>query len=148
VAIERRNPLPVGRYWIDIFEFNSTAWKTWLSVAGDSVRVEVTESHPTTSQEGVDYPAREWFVFRVLRPVAWPKDAGLGLPTIADDSTSSSSDTVVRPDPEVDVTDSHPLDAALDAAGSVARSVGTAITIVAAVVAVAVVVSFGRQRAK
>jgi hypothetical protein len=101
MTIERRNPLPAGRYWIDIFESGFTAFQSWLSNNKSSVRVETTEDYPAAG----DAPARQFYIFAVSAPTAWPSDRGLGLPSIATSNVTSSSDTATRPDPPPDVVD-------------------------------------------
>lgn len=92
-AIQRQvNPLPEGRYWIDIFgAAKRTAFLEWRAKHKDSVRVRGTE-------ENAGPPLHAWFLFVVDHPVPFPP--GLGYPTIADASVKSKDDTVQRPDPE------------------------------------------------
>lgn len=92
-ALERRNPLPPGRYWIDLFEKDSPAWLAWR--ARNNVKIEVTEHFSSD-------PVRDFIIFRVDAPVPWE---GPGFPTIAPASVQSSSDTLDRPPPEKDPLD-------------------------------------------
>ena len=68
MAIERRNPLPPGRYWVDVFDRIGTAgafkgqneqqaFRNWLRAFAATVKVEVTETHDTD-------PPRDFYVFR------------------------------------------------------------------------------------
>ena len=91
-ALERRNPLPPGRYWIDVFEQHSAAFAAWLGRQAGKVRVESTERFAANAGG----PAREFVLFQVLEGVPWE---GPGLPTIADAGVRSSADTVERPPP-------------------------------------------------
>jgi hypothetical protein len=92
MALERRNPLPVGRYWCDVFEDRWFSFESWinLNVQLGSLKVLNQENH-----EDEDQP-RRWYLFEVLQPnsVAW---LGPGLPTIAEKGIEHSDDTVQRP---------------------------------------------------
>lgn len=100
--LERRNPLPVGSYWIDVFGSKIPAfdaWRTAFSPTG--VKTRVTESFPATDTQ----PARNWYKFDVT-DIPPPWDAvTFGFPTIADASIQSSADTVQRPDLPLDPLD-------------------------------------------
>jgi hypothetical protein len=98
MAIERRNPLPAGRYWIDISKepVPLGTWQGFLAASSGFVHVDSTE----------DDPAYSWFLFTTTKPLVWPE--GIGSPNIADQSVTSRSDTVDRPDPEPDFTDQIP----------------------------------------
>jgi hypothetical protein len=114
-ALERRNPLPPGRYWIDLFEKDSAAWLAWR--ARNGVKIEVTE-HFNSS------PPRDFIIFRTDTPVPWE---GPGYPTIAGATVKASEDTGQRPPPTKD-----PIDAITDIVTSpTAKVVGTALGIVA-----------------
>lgn len=121
MGIERRNPVPPGRYWIDIFESGFSAWQTWLASNRSTVRVESTEEHPAAG----DAPARQFFIFSVSAPILWPENRGLGLPSIADPGVSSSADTVVRPPPPGGV-----IDQLGDAVDSISSGVKTVVVVV------------------
>ena len=96
--IERRNPLPVGRYWIDV-STDPVATGTWLGfldAAKGFVHVENTESDPDFA----------FSIFTTTKELVWP--SGIGQPTIAPASVKSRADTITRPDYEPDVTDQIP----------------------------------------
>lgn len=99
MTLERRNPLPVGSYWVDVFGDKVPLFDGWLTAMHPiGVRTEVTEQFPATD----DFPARTWYKFSVTQPIA-PWDAKtFGFPTVADASIKSSSDTVQRPDLPLD----------------------------------------------
>jgi len=69
LTLERRNPLPVGYYWQDVFEDQSQAFGEWLRKNRGAVVVRETEG---------ENPA--WVKFEVREPVPWE---GPGLPTVA-----------------------------------------------------------------
>lgn len=134
--LERRRPLPAGRYWLDVFEPKRITWEVWQRVMSrdepDSpapMRVEVTEHFDSDGSS----PSRDFVIFRTARETVWVED--LGSPTVAGEDIHSSADTVQRPDPEPD-----PLDAIREGAKGVAGSVGTATMVVAGVVAVGLAV--------
>lgn len=91
-AIERRNPLPAARYWVDVFAPDAEAFGAWLSSNAATVHVRTTEHF-----DAIDgAPSRDWVLFDVNAPTPW---SGPGLPTIAQAGVTSSSDTATRPDP-------------------------------------------------
>ena len=90
MAQERRNPLPVGKYWVDVFEPDWAMFTDWLDRNRGIVRVLVNETHSDET------PKRVWYLFEVnggpggeFLPV-WD---GPGFPTIAGTGISSSQDT-------------------------------------------------------
>lgn len=128
MTVETRNPLPAGRYWIDVSK-EPTSLGTFLGFldAGKSfVHVEVTEDDPDFS----------WYLFATTKDLVWPSN--IGYPTIAEKNVKSRADTIQRPDPEKDVLDQIP--SASDIAGSVTGALSKSFTLVAAVVAVAIAI--------
>lgn len=89
MAIERRNPLPTGRYWVDVFDPHRRAFKEWLE--DNHVTVEQTKEYETNT------PLGTWYLFSVSEPVQWE---GPGFPTIADASVQSHDDTAQKAPPE------------------------------------------------
>jgi hypothetical protein len=98
-ALQRANPLPPGRYWVDVFETDSPAFSSWLAVNRATVNVVSTEHF----DQNAGGPARDWVLFQITGPTPWN---GPGFPTIADPSVTSSSDTAERPPPAPDPTTS------------------------------------------
>lgn len=101
-AVQRANPLPAGRYWVDVFETDSPDFSSWLGANRSTVSIVSTE-HFDANAGG---PARDWVLFQVSAPTPWN---GPGFPTIADASVTSSSDTAQRPPPAPDITTLDPL---------------------------------------
>lgn len=91
-ALMRTNPLPVGRYWLDVFGDNRDKMASWVTSGGSSVQVQDTESF----DENSGGPARDFYIFKVLAPLAWDA-VTFGYPTVADSSVNSSDDTVQKP---------------------------------------------------
>lgn len=92
MAIERRNPLPVGSYWQDIVYDRLAGFDQWLRRYPETVRVDATEE-----REGAEgSPSLTWYAFSVLSPTPWE---GPGYPTIIPAGTrvTSASDVVQRP---------------------------------------------------
>jgi hypothetical protein len=89
MAIERRNPLPTGQYWVDVFELgkDSSPFEDWLSKHADSIHVDKREAFLS---EG-----RVWYMFTVLSPTDWE---GPGYPTISKGETSPE-ETAQEPPP-------------------------------------------------
>lgn len=106
MALERRNPLPPGRYWLDVHGPRSDAegpqrdrnvhFGIWKSRNSDAVHVEKTQSFPDED------PPRNFVIFRTIKEIPWGPEMAdvLGFPTIATDDVQSSDDTVQRPPPE------------------------------------------------
>lgn len=93
-AVQRQNPLPAGRYWVDVFAPDTDTFGAWLSSNKSTVTVRNTEHFDSS-------PVRDWYLFDVTVPTPWN---GPGFPTIATTDVTSSADTVVRPDPPPSVT--------------------------------------------
>ena len=95
-ALERRNPLPAGKYWIDIFEPKRAVWQNWVNKAGASIHILSTESFEAIG----GYPARDWLLFETSQPLMWDIAVDIGWPTIAGPQVHTSDDTVDKPKPE------------------------------------------------
>lgn len=87
MATERRNPLPAGRYWLDVANAKAPIFDGWLEAFKASARVENTEASPET----------QFYIFSTTAPLVWLGPV-LGFPTIAPASIRSKADTVQRPD--------------------------------------------------
>lgn len=97
--LEKSDPLPPGRYWIDIFQPNLAIFQAWFLTAQDVV-IENQESFEADDEGG--YPARTWYLFVVKTPVAWGlagkgSPPRIGWPTIAGPGVHTSDDTVQKP---------------------------------------------------
>lgn len=99
MAVERRNPLPPGTYWIDVFGENRLAFSAWRAANAEHVKIASTESFDSD-------PPRDWVKFEVSAPVEW-EALRFGFPTIIGEGAKveSSADTVERPAPERDLFD-------------------------------------------
>lgn len=128
-TLERRNPLPPGSYWIDVFGLNIPKFDNWLKAfSGLGVRTDATQQFEATT-----VPARRtWYKFTFTppfegAPVTW--DTTFGFPTIADASIRSSEDTVSRPDLPID-----PLDELSNWTNSLEQKLGGSLGSIAGVV--------------
>lgn len=119
-AIERRNPLPVGRYWVDVFTSKEAAFQNWLRAHKAEVQVISAETFEPID----DYEGRVWRLFKTTAPVPWE---GPGLPTIAGPDVNSSADTAQRPPKEKDPLDT--IDVSLDRVKKTAWIVGAVVVV-------------------
>lgn len=78
MALVRQNPLPVGRYWIDIPQQYIKDWQDFLRTMNRGIMVEQTKEHLNTDGTGVTS-----YLFRNTNPLVpwnylyfgWPNDA-------------------------------------------------------------------------
>lgn len=142
MAIERRRPLPVGRYWIDVLEVSKNKWLGWRDAfvpKGDAF-VEVTEDIPATS----DSAARQFVIFNTKKELVWPDDMGIGV-NVAGPEIRSSADTVKG----VDLTPSFELPTAQQITAGIERTlIGLAVVVGIAVVGGVVIVAMGNRRGR
>lgn len=117
--LEKANPLPVGRYWIDVFDAKKSVWDAWLATANiatdpttytgpsDRVQVKKIEYYESFEDNGQTYPGRYWILFKVVEPTPWGvlMAEQLGWPNTAPGSIQTSDDTVQKPDPNDARTD-------------------------------------------
>ncbi len=117
-AMERRNPLPQGIYWIDVFTPHVRDFQGWMKEHRDTVHAK--ESSTYSDPEGV------FVKFEVTSPTPWN---GPGYPTIssqaqtqADTSSAAVATDYVRANPVTSAVDPY-IDTA--AAKSVAKDVAS-----------------------
>ena len=112
MAVERRNPLPPGRYWVYVLEDELEAWDEWAREHSATVRVVASEQkkklpafRPAIFATRPDLSiimdeAGAWILFDVTAPTEW---VGFGFPTIVTDMTITQSSQVEQapaPDPD------------------------------------------------
>lgn len=121
MSLERRSPLPVGLYWIDVLGEKRAAFIDWRTVNAETVKVRSTESFAD------EEPPRDWYKFEALKPTAWDAKR-FGFPNIikAGEKINSSADTVQRPAPEKD-----PLDKLGDELGNASSTTSRLVQMVA-----------------
>lgn len=114
MAVERKDPLPPGMYWIFVLTKELDRWNEWVMDHAATVRQlasqtqTVTPDSPlwgiTPSGDAIKDPAGEVIVFSVSALTPWVK---LGFPTIVKDPKLSPYQVIDRevasaPDPEPD----------------------------------------------
>lgn len=114
MALERRNPLPTGLYWQDVFDKDIAAFQDWLKRNAATVIVRETE-HFEPPLDGD--PSRDFFLIEVKAPTKWE---GPGFPTITKNPNLTSSDTAQRPDPEKPPDPEHLAKTALEVGAGLA----------------------------
>lgn len=97
MAEVRTNPLPPGRYWIDVADKPSGAngvddFDAWVRANAGKVHFESSSEHPP--QGGV--PRRLFAIFTVSAPVFFPA-ANFGFPSFAPASVRTEEDTIQAP---------------------------------------------------
>ena len=108
-VLERRDPLPTGRYWVYLDDSEGDAWLAWVKSTGGAVKTLVMEEQrsvarwiPVIFLIRPDWTIIEstegfWVLFDVLSPVKW---GGFGLPTtVIDPAVRSSTDIATAPPP-------------------------------------------------
>lgn len=104
MAQERRDPLPIGRYWVVVFERDDAKWNQWIkqfSPAYVQVRASAGLDPAGVLGNLLGSAAPGYFVqFDVVKPVPW---VGIGFPTIVptnEPAPTSPTDVVQAPEPE------------------------------------------------
>jgi hypothetical protein len=116
-ALERRNPLPTGRYWIDATSAKAPELEGYFQSNSARIHVETTEGAGET--EGTIF-----YIFSVLAPVPWFA-TNFGFPTVAGPEIKSKSDTATVPDLPPDAAETGQR--LLAKAGTVVELVGLGI---------------------
>jgi len=98
MAIQRNNPLPPGKYWVDVFDPDRQEFRGWLADNASTLHVEKQEDKLARG----GYPAETWYLFTVTAPTPWN---GPGFPTISDDAVQQWDDTAERPPPPPSVSE-------------------------------------------
>ncbi len=111
-ALERKNPLPKGRYWTDVFDKQLAAWNAWAIANVESGKAKIVKAEnftadPLRSGEWLpsflqpdnagSIPARLWVLFDVLEPATWNAQQMGFYPTIATPDVKTSADTAQNP---------------------------------------------------
>jgi hypothetical protein len=136
MALERRRPLPAGRYWLDVFPRNKQAWELWSSSMAKlgSLRVEKTQHFDASGGN----EAYDFVIFETSTPnVAWGA-LNLPHPTIAPSNVQSSEDTVTKPPPPPGVFEQ--IDDTVKSIGTGAKIASGVLVGVAALALVVVIV--------
>ncbi len=97
MTLQRKNPLPAGRYWVDVFGNNRTSMAKWFKAFGP---LGVTVRSVESSTGATPGDNRDWYLFEYTPkyglPVVWDATT-FGFPTIAEPAVKSSADTATTP---------------------------------------------------
>lgn len=104
MAVERKDPLPVGRYWVVVFERDNAKWDQWIKqFSPDRVKVRATAGLDPAGVLGNLLGSAApgyWVQFDVVQPTPW---VGIGYPTIVPGGAptpTSPTDVIQAPPPE------------------------------------------------
>jgi len=89
--LERANPLPLGVYYVDVFEFKFDRFREWLELNQENESVAVISSAMHTDES----PDRQWVLFEVKKPTMFPQK-DLGFPTVAPKGKATTEDDTVQ----------------------------------------------------
>lgn len=101
MALERRNPLPPGRYWQDILLGKQPMFEIWLRKYKGTVILEERTENPNA--DNIE-SSTTTFLFRTTAPVQWDQK-NWGYPTKAGANVQTQSDTVDKPKPTPSFTE-------------------------------------------
>lgn len=134
MAIERRRPLPAGRYWLDVFDEDRAAWETWSTAMKNVGRLKIT--HTESFPEIGDSKAHDFIIFETdAETIGWPEE--VGPLSVAGPNIQSSADTVDRPEPMPEVIDQiATTTGSIVSTGKTIFTVGLGVAVVAALVAI------------
>lgn len=98
------NPLPDGRYWVELSSPAREKFDSWRTANSGQVKVETTESDEEAS------PPWSFYIFNVkgmtpvpggtgsiFIPITWPA-SDFGFPSLAPDTIKSREDVIQHPD--------------------------------------------------
>lgn len=139
MTLEKRRPLPAGRYWIDVFPQHRPKWDAYVAVMAQrgSLGVETTQYF-----EPVDgAPEHTFVIFRTKEELVWPDDEMGFAPNVAGPEIQSSDDTVQKPDPAPD-----PLKQLNDWGNAFSKVLGVVVGVSLVAAAVVVVTTVAKKR--
>lgn len=119
MTLERRRPLPAGRYWADIFPQNRAAWSAWISLNQNSGKASLVTTEHTPEIAGA--PEHDFVIFTTSDELVWPDEVMGFSPNVAGANVTSSDDTIDKPEPQADPLDQFgKLTQGIYAAGAIA----------------------------
>jgi hypothetical protein len=131
MAIERRSPLPIGRYWIRLPFADARAFEAWTARNKGKVFVE------RTSEDGTN--GWGFYLFVTRSPVVWLAEK-FGWPNVAGAEVTRETD--LDQVPQMGPTDPlYRVDAAIDEIGRGAKAAGNSLLKGALLIAVVAVVA-------
>jgi hypothetical protein len=91
MTLERRNPLPAGRYYLDVFgPTHIAAFEAYLKSNASSITVENQQLTPASVLNA--QPEVMFYLFTLRAPVGWDQ-VTFGFPNIAGPNIRQQSDT-------------------------------------------------------
>lgn len=93
MALERRNPLPAGVYWIDVANVKAAGLHAWRQANKATVRVAKTR---VDSDLGFT-----WLLFEVSAPTPWSDARVYGYPNIAEQGIKTEFQPAFTPSKNV-----------------------------------------------
>ena len=98
MTVERRSPLPPGRYWLDVTgKARIEDFEGYLSTtARSAIAVERREDTDVPTPQITRVEKQRWYLFRVLKPARW-FGGNFGFPTIAHPDVRTRADTATVP---------------------------------------------------
>lgn len=100
MPLEKRRPLPPGRYWVDIFPQHRPKWDAYVAVMAQRGALGVQTTQYFEAVDGA--PEHTFVIFVTTEELVWP-DAEMGFaPNVAGPEIQSSDDTVQKPEPSPD----------------------------------------------
>ena len=99
MALEKREPLPVGRYWVDAFGDDAVdALTAWTARNAGNINVEQEQRSPGEAGPFTNPVPSMFLLWEVKKPTPW--GLKFSWPTRAGADVKSQTDTVQRPEPE------------------------------------------------
>jgi hypothetical protein len=109
MAQVRTQPLPPGRYWLDVQSAQLDPFRSWVASNPGAVTIEHSEAAPSLT----------FFIFRTSKPMRFDQRS-FGFPSVAGPEINTANDTVQRP--PVPTVKSEVIDPLVDAVQSGAAS--------------------------
>jgi len=130
MPLVKTEPLPVGRYWIDIFGTeDGQAFTKWQAFNSEFVKIEKTEHYEANAEAGAP-EGGDFVIFTVSQPVAWGLASRIGWPSTAGAEVQTSQDTIQAPPPEPNFWEQVGADGKLSVAGWVPWAIGGAVLVI------------------
>lgn len=136
--IERKRPLPIGRYWVDVSARNRIAWDAWVKFNGEAQRAHGEVAQHFEAADGAE--SRDFYIFNTTEPTVWP-DAELGFaPNVAGPEIKSYEDVIQKPPP------AEPLDPFRGVGDAIGKGLGLLAGAVVVVALVAAALAMRKSR--
>jgi hypothetical protein len=139
VTLERRRPLPPGRYWAYIYPQNRAEWDAWITVQRKEghAAIEWSEHFDPVG----DSPSHDFVIWTTSDETVWPDELLGFIPNVAGPEITSSQSTMQRP--PADETD--PLGKIEDIGRQIGNTIVTVGSVAIGVVALVAILSLTRK---